>query len=837
MPESTPPDALLAHAGFLRALARGLLADEADADDLVQETWLRALQSGPSRPEAWPAWLRTVTRNLAFKRLRGRARLRAREEVASRPEALPSALDQIARDESLSGVVAAVLELPEHYREVVMLRFLEGLAPRHIAARLGQPVGTVRMRLHRALKQLREKLDADHDGERDRWRHSLALLVGTPRTAAAPAVALLPWLLLAVLVLGGGWLLVRRPEADLAPPAPDLVPAASIGDVGRPGEFPDDRVREVAESAPVPSATEVPAPPVLLLGVRVVDAAGEPVAGAEVLASNERGDLEPAGRSGADGRAAIRFPPRRERGQVLVAARGAGHAPSLVVAAELGGGAETILVVRGAEARVRGTVRDAAGRPLAGARVVAGEEVRLGLGELGGRRRAVRQPGRLALGHEPELVGGPAFQLRAEVGGFLGAQVLTRDGRFGRLPGVAGARTDAEGRFQLRGLEPGTTRVRIEAPDHAAFEVRLELAPGDLTLDEVVLEREAMLVGRVTRADGLPHAGGVVYAWHDGAPTGVAAKFNPEGAFRLEALPPGSTHLFAETLEGALPALSASARLTLDSGETARWDAVVDNDARVVGRLVDGPLADGRVQPLANWRVELRLDRLPSRTVAATRTRADGTFVLPACPPLPGSLALFPPRGAPLLPAWVVAGVTAGMDLGDVRVPDAPRAIVRGRVLDAGGAPLADTQILLLPTSGTAAHPARTRADGRFATTPLPAGDYDVFVPGLAPGTQAGETLHLEAGGDVEVGSLRIPESARLVLETEGAALREVALRLSRARADGAPLVVFEGRAELPTVVELGAGRWSVDFPEAGQEHSPIALKPGASTRLTVRVR
>ena len=101
-------ETLLAHASFVRALARSLVRDEAAAEDIEQETWLQALQSGPRRAEALPAWLRVVARNVAFKRLRGAARRRAREEREARPEAQPSTAERVEREQSLKGVVAAV---------------------------------------------------------------------------------------------------------------------------------------------------------------------------------------------------------------------------------------------------------------------------------------------------------------------------------------------------------------------------------------------------------------------------------------------------------------------------------------------------------------------------------------------------------------------------------------------------------------------------------------------------------------------------------------------------------------------------------------------------------
>lgn len=64
-PSSISPEQLLAHADWVRALARALVADPAGADDLVQETWLAALDRPPAHAQDLRAWLGTVLRNLA----------------------------------------------------------------------------------------------------------------------------------------------------------------------------------------------------------------------------------------------------------------------------------------------------------------------------------------------------------------------------------------------------------------------------------------------------------------------------------------------------------------------------------------------------------------------------------------------------------------------------------------------------------------------------------------------------------------------------------------------------------------------------------------------------
>src|ERR1041385_5800924 len=80
------PEDLLASAAWMRRLALSLARDEAAADDLVQETWLKALERrGPDRGPT-RGWLRAVLRNFAFRRMRSERRLRARELRAASPE-------------------------------------------------------------------------------------------------------------------------------------------------------------------------------------------------------------------------------------------------------------------------------------------------------------------------------------------------------------------------------------------------------------------------------------------------------------------------------------------------------------------------------------------------------------------------------------------------------------------------------------------------------------------------------------------------------------------------------------------------------------------------------
>ena len=213
-PSTARIEALLAHADWVRALARNLSRDAADADDLAQETWLAALRG--ASPQSGPAWLGGVARNLSRMRWRSAARRARREEVAAGERATPPAPDEVvARMEMQRLLAEAVLRLDEPWRSTVAQRYLDGLSSAEIGRREGVPAATVRGRLKTALERLRADLDERHDGRRDAWRVGLAPLLGISAHEArdlaartAPGVGATPVALgvLGALVLMGGLL-------------------------------------------------------------------------------------------------------------------------------------------------------------------------------------------------------------------------------------------------------------------------------------------------------------------------------------------------------------------------------------------------------------------------------------------------------------------------------------------------------------------------------------------------------------------------------------------------------------------------------------------------------
>ncbi len=156
---------------LFRYLVR-LVGDEAVAEDVFQQTWLRAAERidryDRSRPFA--PWLFTVARNLALDQLR-RRQAESLEDLPESDAPASAGADPLARavaSQQGSRLAEAVATLPPLHREVLSLRFEEDLALPELARRLGVPLPTAKARLYRALSRLREVLLVR--APREQWR-------------------------------------------------------------------------------------------------------------------------------------------------------------------------------------------------------------------------------------------------------------------------------------------------------------------------------------------------------------------------------------------------------------------------------------------------------------------------------------------------------------------------------------------------------------------------------------------------------------------------------------------------------------------------------------------
>jgi RNA polymerase sigma-70 factor (ECF subfamily) len=154
--------AVLPHLDAAFNLARWLTRNDHDADDVVQEAYLRALQFfGGFHGGDGRAWLLTIVRNTCYTWLQ---KNRPRELTAVFEEQIhggSAALNPeklLLQSEDRQLIRQALEELPLEFREVMVLRELEGLSYKEIATITGIPLGTVMSRLARARDRLQQTL-------------------------------------------------------------------------------------------------------------------------------------------------------------------------------------------------------------------------------------------------------------------------------------------------------------------------------------------------------------------------------------------------------------------------------------------------------------------------------------------------------------------------------------------------------------------------------------------------------------------------------------------------------------------------------------------------------
>jgi RNA polymerase sigma-70 factor (ECF subfamily) len=145
----------------LYRVAVSLTRHHADAEDLVQDTLLKAYRAADRFDGAYPrAWLLTILRNTHRNRLRTRlpALLREGENGDLLEGAVRSAEDLVVDAQFEAVVVEALQALPTIHRVIVQLVDVDGLSYAEAADALGVPRGTVMSRLHRARARIRTRL-------------------------------------------------------------------------------------------------------------------------------------------------------------------------------------------------------------------------------------------------------------------------------------------------------------------------------------------------------------------------------------------------------------------------------------------------------------------------------------------------------------------------------------------------------------------------------------------------------------------------------------------------------------------------------------------------------
>jgi RNA polymerase sigma-70 factor (ECF subfamily) len=158
------------HSSTLYALLLRILANPDDAQEVLQETFVKAWTNAKMFDAVRGsdvAWLISIARSRGIDRLRSRKIRGDREDDAGRELSTGTGFvekrtgaDDAIESEERSAVRGALAELPEAQRVALALAYFEGLSQSEIAAKLGEPLGTIKTRMQLGMKKLRESLKA-----------------------------------------------------------------------------------------------------------------------------------------------------------------------------------------------------------------------------------------------------------------------------------------------------------------------------------------------------------------------------------------------------------------------------------------------------------------------------------------------------------------------------------------------------------------------------------------------------------------------------------------------------------------------------------------------------
>ncbi len=827
------PDALRANAAWLRPLVRSLVAED-EVDDVLQDTWLRALQTPPRQQRAWRSWLRRVATNAARGRRRADARRHRHEARAARADEAPSTAALVDRLAAQRAVTDAVLQLAEPYRSAVLLRHDRGMSMAEIARHTGVSEANARQRVHRGLQQMRAQLERSLGA---RWRQSPALLAmarpaptvpgpSAGASTAAPAGGLtLTWiavnkapLLAAVGIALAGvatWFAIAPGDT---PPVSDSTIAAEGAqlhdDTPAPAAPAADPSGRRAVLSPQETGSSTAAPTSRRAG-RVLDTRGQPVGQVPLGARPHRTwtTFNPLTRSDANGAFQLEGAP-----QDGILTAGAPWVELHTHSFHTAPGADVLVVVAPA-VELRGTVADAGGTPL--------EEVDV-------------------LIEHARLVDFPQ-QLEHTV-----------------RPTPPRLTTDDRGAFVALRVPRGMATLVFRKPGFAT--VRLPVDATTPTTPHVVLQAieggARHIAGRVFDHRGAPMANATVGLG------GRQTTTDANAAYRL-ILPPGST-IHSDAVLWAAAAGHRPARvdgfgarvadrtnvehdLHLEGPPLTLHGVVVDAEDTPMSQLLVFPFGEptlngmDRAEDLAMPADAKPITLSGPRYRAITRTGGDGAFALGGLGDRPYRLHIYDPRDGW---AFTTSPLRPRAHAHRIPLPADVFIDVEGRVVDRDGNGLGGVTVhrwvLVHAADGGRTHRGgeqlgTTDGDGHFRFARVPRCGVRLDFGGVALVSRSVELEHNPSGRALQVELLRRchvrvqltdPRWASASISFVDAHDRTLGIQMELATSSASYTVtdLVEGKSEVLAVSEDAAAA----IAELGGERLriPIRLVPGEITQV-----
>lgn len=775
----------------LLRLATHMAHDPASAEDLLQNTFLRAIRDArryePGR-RVLP-WLIGILENVAREEKRKIGRRPEPERLAQTKAENP--ISAAAESEFTAAVDEAIEALPETYRPVLVLHLRHGLQPSEIAHALRRSPGTVRSQLARGLQQLRGILPAG-------FASMLALTLSPARGLAAvraevmagaasmaPTVPLIlvstmttKKLLVAVgTALASLVLFLSWPEAEAADLSRDrdAEPAPVMAQQVPEGTAVPAEAEKVDRSTVSTAPADSTAPANLV--VKVKDAQGKPAEAIGVIIRplDQADPLLAEERQSSDHAGIARFE-IWEAGMVDVRLdRSKGRRVQL----QAGQTEHVELQLKANE--VRGLVKDPLGAPIADAWIwvspggLADEAVLAVQSDADGRflLRGMDPSYLVTAQAEDCQIGAPEAQpkngedleiiLERSGAGITGivtdlegepiegalVRIGTEAPPFHMIDPVKGGLdqlitnqapitlvTDEEGWYRSSSAKVGSTiSVFVRAQGKVGTSSKVSLRSGDWTRHDVVLETGSTIHGLVKDLEGRPVAGMAIASTASTyqKPTWLEPRTRTasDGSYRLSGLAAGSLKLRLQTGDGG--ALQES--FELDVEETRRWDPVAGSGPRIGGRVLDAAGA-----PLVG--MEIRMDGAPIER-REVRTNEMGEFVFTDCLDFTYQLGVRDPEAVGRKEVAREATVRAGTADLLIKLEDDDRASawLRAVALGPDGLPVKDARLRVMTADSVESGEGTVDGEtGKLRVGPLLPGTVQLrLVSDLHPAIEIGE--------------------------------------------------------------------------------------------------
>jgi RNA polymerase sigma-70 factor (ECF subfamily) len=802
-------------AAELLRVALHMSRSPAEAEDLVQSTFLAAIESAASYDGQRPLrpWLAGILANQARRRQRAEARqARSLPAVAARAGSVVSTADPLARSEAgelTEAVDDAIAGLPETYRPVLRLHLKHGFLAAEIAHVLDRPPGTVRTQIVRGLDLLRKLLPSGLAvagallslvgrglaAVRERVLANVGNRVALTGALGAASLKTLLGVLAAVallaLVVFGVWPWGPEPGSvgdAMAPAGPEVVAEKTATRPADETAISDDEsaARRAAAATATPAATGS-----LQVSVRVAPDGG-PLAGIGVSLVPE----------GADALLDQRQQRTDERGEARFA--------------DLPAGFMEVETDRGIGRRVE---------------VRAGVESRL------------------------ELLLEAGFDIEGNVADERGRGVaeaaiwLSKTGNQLYQGDVAG-RADANGAFVLRTVQGARVFVAARAPGRGPSCKVLVARPESGRVARVTLKLEgpgAALRGDVRDERDLPVAGASLrlswsHGFHDAPgcreggrfPPAVEARTNEQGSFAMEGLPAGRHPLLVRAAGW---------------GPWFEYVDVASEPARLVIRLRRGLTLEGRVrdqrgQAVAGARVTVKTYAIAWS--ATSRTASDGSYRIPGLDPERIQVVVEKEgyrelrrvlERDRLVPATDDPGRPSIVRFDAVLEPV---LTLRCRLLDAAGAAVAG-RVVMLVLPGRSERPRRvTDESGRITFTALGPGEHSLLLYTAVGQGERPVAQHCLEIGRVRPGPdeviVRLPERTPdlatvrgCVLDAEGRPAGDLGIQATQMMPGGEILLIAATGSTEP-----GSGTFRIDGLAPGRHI--LVLRDGGAKRPQLEV-